>query len=233
MSPVTTLLLEFFLHFDTGIECLGYAPKAGTSMAMTILIEGIIWPNQESTVQFTPDGVLTFLIHSLHSLGCAELVKHFLGPKDIKEYLHSTQESMQILGSLIRNQPQCTHTHTQPRFGVYSETYNLRENGIKMAIKNPNGHEISSNRLECVSAFEALVEPRPSTHIPGKVRIESLRWIFWNVRITMNYAYKILQRHHMLIAYRLNQINLTAYIGFLHLPASIVCPSQILCGNLR
>ena len=151
MSPVTTLLLEFFLHFDTGIECLGYAPKAGTSMAMTaamtILIEGIIWPNQESTVQFTPDGVLTFLIHSLHSLGCAELVKHFLGPKDIKEYLHSTQESMQILGSLIRNQPQCTHTHS--RASVFTRKHTILG---KVASKWPSKtlmaikyHQIASN----------------------------------------------------------------------------------------
>lgn len=79
MSPVTTLLLEFFLHFDTGIECLGNAPKAGTSTAMNILIEGIIWPNQESTAQFTPDAVLTFLIHSLHSPDVRSWSSTFLG----------------------------------------------------------------------------------------------------------------------------------------------------------
>lgn len=63
---------------------------------------------------------------------------------------------MQIHGSLISNQTKCTHTAA---LRCLPETCNLRENGIEMAIKNPNGHQVALNLYACLRLLWGLGPP--------------------------------------------------------------------------
>ena len=110
--------------------------------------------------------------------------------------------------------------HTQLRFGVCPETCNLRENGIEMAIKNPNGHQVALNLYACLRLLWGLGPPHT---FPERSESKAHRGC-------ENYN-ELRVQNHAKTSYA-DSISVESHKWLINVSASCIFP-QTLCGDLR